>query len=86
MKTGHVSKYYEELPKAELILRRLLWLRHGCQFGALYRDDGEMQCGSCRIDFLRDTAEEIEARFEHLGVDKLRLAQRIMADIIKRGI
>lgn len=45
------------------ILRRLLWLRHGCPFSALYGDDGEMQCGSCVIDFRRTSAELIEKRF-----------------------
>lgn len=50
----------------ETILRRLLWLRHGC--GGLYGDDGEMQCGVCGIDFLRDPASLIEKRFEGAGM------------------
>jgi len=41
-------------------LRRLLWLSHGCQ--GLYGDDGEMQCNECRIDFLRDSADDIELK------------------------
>lgn len=44
-------------------LRKLLWLRHGCPINALYGDDGEMQCGICLVDFRRDSAETIEAKF-----------------------
>jgi len=42
-------------------LRHLLWLNHNkCE--GLYGDDGEMQCNECRIDFLRDSADEIELK------------------------
>jgi hypothetical protein len=34
--------------------RRLLWMRHGCPPSAWYADDGEMQCGMCGIDFMRE--------------------------------
>ncbi len=47
----------------EKILRRLLWLRHGCPFSALYGADGEMQCSSCDIDFKRMPPDVIEARW-----------------------
>ena len=49
------------------VLRRLLWLRHGCPMNALYGDDGEMQCGKCGIDFKRMSASEIEARWQSIG-------------------
>lgn len=55
--------------KGELILRKLLWLRHGCEHHCLYGDDGEMQCNWCRIDFKRDSAEDIEARFTKINMD-----------------
>jgi hypothetical protein len=44
-------------------LRKLLWLRHGCD--GLYGDDGEMQCnmGGCMIDFKRDSIETIKHRW-----------------------
>lgn len=48
---------------ATLELRRLLWLRHGCPFSALYGDDGEMQCHACQIDFKRDPVAHIERRW-----------------------
>ena len=52
-----------DLETENKILRRLLWIRHGCPFSALYGDDGEMQCGKCVIDFKRTSAELIEKRF-----------------------
>jgi hypothetical protein len=57
-------------------LRRLLWLRHGCDFAALYGDDGEMQCNAsgCHIDFKRDSAERIEQAFERRGRELLDAA------------
>jgi hypothetical protein len=53
----------EQSEKEERLLRELLWLRHGCSAAALYGDDGEMQCSSCAIDFLRDPAELIKEKF-----------------------
>lgn len=73
MKIGHVDTYYDELPENERILRRLLWLRHG-HYG-LYGDDGEMQCGDCRLDFLRNTVLEIEQSFERQVLDAFRNAK-----------
>jgi hypothetical protein len=51
----------------EPALRRLLWLRHGCPFAALYGDDGEMQCSSCMVDFKRSPVEFIERQFMSIG-------------------
>lgn len=45
----------------EMLLRKLLWLRHGCD--GLYGDDGEMQCGRCLIDFKRMSPADIQARW-----------------------
>ena len=44
----------------EAVLRRLLWLHHGCPTISLYGDDGEMQCSKCGIDFKRMGAKDIE--------------------------
>ena len=43
--------------------RKLLWIRHGCDFLSLYGDDGEMQCNQCMIDFKRMSAEDIEDKW-----------------------
>lgn len=62
--TQQVAFWKERAEKAEateLALRRLLWLRHGCD--GLYGDDGEMQCGHCIIDFKRAAVGDIESRF-----------------------
>ena len=56
----------------ELLLRRMLWLRHGCDLLALYGDVGEMQCAMCQIDFKRDPAISILTRFTLLGLEKLK--------------
>lgn len=53
-------------------LRKLLWLRHGCNITSLYSDDSEMQCNKCLIDFKRDTPESIKKRFTQLGLDKAK--------------
>lgn len=58
-----------------MILRRLLWLNHGCEFSALYGDDGEMSCNACGIDFKRTTPEEIQAAFQRRGLEALAKAQ-----------
>ena len=47
----------------ELVLRQLLWLRHGCSGRVLYGDDGEMQCNRCLVDFRRMPAHEIDEHF-----------------------
>lgn len=46
-----------------VLLRQMLWLRHGCHSSALYGDDGKMDCNSCLIDFRNATAQEIQDRF-----------------------
>jgi len=50
----------EELEEDNTILRKLLWINHGCDRSALYGDDGEMQCNKCMIDFKRMSAKEIQ--------------------------
>jgi len=49
-------------------LRRLLWIRHGCT--TLYGDDGEMQCSTCQIDFLRDKPQDIEKWWFDMAMDQ----------------
>lgn len=58
-------------PVGDLVLRRLLWLRHGCSIVALYGDDGEMQCSACGIDFKRMEPEQIDKAFRRIGERKL---------------
>ena len=44
-------------------LRKLLWLTHTCMESGnfLYGDDGEMQCGSCFVDFKRASLDTLFA-------------------------
>ena len=53
-----------DIKEENMSLRKLLWLNHGCGFGALYGDDGEMQCHRCMLDFKRDSIEKIGRTFE----------------------
>ena len=53
-----------EMEAENQMLRKLLWLRHGCPIMALYGDDGEMQCCQCRIDFKRDDVELIISKWQ----------------------
>lgn len=48
------------MPSSDMQLRKLLFMSHPCL--GRYGDDGEMQCGACRIDFRRDDPELIERR------------------------
>ena len=59
-----------ELETENKTLRRLLWMRHGCPFPALYGDDGEMQCGVCMIDFKNQSAKTMEETFSRIGMEK----------------
>lgn len=42
-------------------LRLEWWTGHGCQFRAIYGDDGEMQCSACLVDFKRAPLATLEA-------------------------
>jgi hypothetical protein len=57
-------------------LRYWLWLRHGHE--GLYGDDGEMQCGLCRLDFQRCSVEELEKVFD-------QQALRLMTQASNKG-
>jgi len=50
-------------------LRKLLWLYHGHQ--SIYRDDGEMQCGVCMLDFKRHSIELIVKRFDDMAWERM---------------
>lgn len=51
-----------------LVLRRLLWMRHGCPTTYLYRDDKQLLCTYCCIDFALLTPEHILERFIRGGL------------------
>jgi|GEM_PF-3615440 len=63
-----------ELPKLsdeERIFRRLLFFMHSsCDHRNLYGDDGEMHCHTCDIDFVRDSAKDIEERISDINLAK----------------
>ncbi len=67
-----------------LMLRKMIWLNHGCGTTYLYGDDGEMQCNRCLIDFKRDSVVSIYSTFEKIGVAKM--AKATEADIKTIGL
>ena len=79
MKDVEMLKKIKEIVEGEPILRRLLWIRHGCSFPALYGDDGCMDCNACIIDFKNTPAKDIERRFHRIS--ELRLRQETVEAI-----
>lgn len=63
-----IKECLAKMSQEEYLLREMLWARHGCQ--GIYGDDGERQCGECRLDFIRDTPQEIAARFDEIAMQK----------------
>ena len=61
-----------ELEEENKVLRKLLWLRHGCDHMALYGDDGELQCSECGVDFKRMPATNISEMFHDIGLARLK--------------
>ena len=68
MRIATMSNVIDEENK---ILRKLLWMRHGCPSHALYGDDGELQCSKCLIDFKRAPAEAIERQFLKINTPEI---------------
>jgi hypothetical protein len=58
------------MEEEELEERRRLWFGHGCPHYALYGDDGEMLCGSCRRDFKRSPLETLRKTEEKADQNK----------------
>lgn len=63
--------------RTELMLRTLLWLRHGCHISDLYYDDGELQCHKCNIDFKRDSVEQMENQFYKNSMKEISIEEII---------
>lgn len=55
----------------ERLLRRMLAFTHGCPPLSVYSDDGELSCCECRIDFRRDTPDEIDRKLVERGKKRL---------------
>lgn len=58
--------------KEEKQLRELLAIQHRHQniegYSYMYYDDGELQCGACGCDFLRDTAEVLNKKIRTYNI------------------
>lgn len=58
--------------QTKALLRKSLWLCHGCPPAALYGDDGEMQCHTrgCCHDFKRSSIDQILALLGQREIDQ----------------
>jgi hypothetical protein len=69
----------------EHTLREMLWLSHAFRKHILYGDDGEMQCNTCRIDFLRMSPDEIKDIIVRNNMKRyVRMSTSEIKDIIVR--
>ena len=57
------------------ILRKFMWVNHGCSPHALYGDDGEMQCGNCLLDFKRMPIKELNKSIVKERIKRMRANQ-----------
>lgn len=67
---------------SDMLLRKLLWLRHGCPSEYLYGDDGKMDCNCCMIDFVNDSPEKIQDRFNQIAEQRLQLQNLSPAELL----
>lgn len=65
---------YASIKEENKIFRRLLAMAHDSEKHRIYGDDGELQCSACRIDFVRDSAQDIRRKLEEAGMRELQLA------------
>jgi len=56
------------------IFRRLLALAHDRPGHLIYGDDGELQCSVCWVDFVRDSAQDIQRKLQESGMRELQRA------------
>lgn len=62
------------LQEESRILRYLLAMSHEGKNHRIYGDDGELQCPTCWVDFVRDSAQDIKRKIEEAGMRELRRA------------
>jgi len=76
MRDNEAKIYRESRSTAESKLRQLIFFQHSHNGSSscLYGDDGEMQCGVCHCDFVRDSADELERK---IGDWNMREAVRL---------
>ena len=67
---GHFS-----MEEDVVILRKFMWVNHGCSPHALYGDDGEMQCGNCLLDFKRMPIKELNKSIVKERIKRMRANQ-----------
>lgn len=71
MRDSEAAEFYSRRTKEENALREMLFMQHSHNGSnaCLYGDDGEMQCGVCLCDFVRDSTEVLKQK---IYVHKMR--------------
>lgn len=65
---------YQSINEENKVFRRLLAMAHDSEKHRIYGDDGELQCSACWIDFVRDSAQDIQRKLEEAGMRELQRA------------
>lgn len=71
---GKVPELVASLVEENRRLRRLLALAHDSSTHRTYGDDGELSCGACRVDFVRDPVRTIEEKLAARAMFELKAA------------
>ena len=79
MRDNKQAKEVEEVSGSQLkeenrILRYLIGRSHDGPKHRIYGDGGELQCSACWIDFVRDSAQDIQRKIEEAGMRELQRA------------
>lgn len=72
--TAEWPEIIRDLKDENRILRYLLGRSHDGPKHRIYGDDGELQCSACWIDFVRDSAQDIQRKLEEAGMRELQRA------------
>ena len=84
-----VDEVLTMLRNENMLLRKMLWLRHGCNIAGLYGDDGEMQCNHCMIDFKETSAEGIQQQWQNNAIRAYLInpeIQQTVKEIWEKGV
>ena len=84
-----VDEVLTMLRNENMLLRKMLWLRHGCTIVGLYGDDREMQCNHCMIDFKETSAEGIQQQWQNNAIRAYLInpeIQRTVKEIWEKGV
>lgn len=68
----HVKTFSEEYKLRVLLARGHSHHRFGINYTDMYLDDGELQCGHCMCDFMRDSAGTLQNKMHNFNLKMLK--------------